>query len=130
MRYRHTGKDTLKNDKNIVFLSNTGSNPLTKHKATKPAFTAGPSSARQRNAIDPFQGFKFQFVSLIIIFWGSKHLCVLIHIWTKGEVSALLKRFKPSSKIFYWPFQGGTFLCIFYVFFLSCDCYAFVRVCL
>ena len=34
--------------------------------------------------------------------------CVLIHIWTKGEVSAPLNRFKPSSKIFYWPFQGGT----------------------
>ena len=38
----------------------------------------------------------------------TKHLCVLIHIWTKGEVGAPLKRFKPSSLIFYWPFQGGT----------------------
>ena len=38
----------------------------------------------------------------------TKHLCVLIHIWTKGEDSAPLNRFKPSSKIFYWPFQGGT----------------------
>ena len=33
--------------------------------------------------------------------------------------------FKPSSKIFYWPFQGGTSM-----FFLSCVCYAFVSVCL
>ena len=35
----------------IGFLSNTGPDPLKNHKATKPAFTVGPSSARQRNAI-------------------------------------------------------------------------------
>ena len=29
----------------------------------------------------------------------TKHLYVLIHIWTKGEVGAQLNRFKPSSKI-------------------------------
>ena len=37
----------------------------------------------------------------------TKHLCVVIHIWTKGEVGAPLNGFKPSSKFFYWPFQGG-----------------------
>ena len=40
-----------------------------------------------------------------LISWGSfmktKHLCVLIHIYTKGEIGAPLNRFKPSSKIFY-----------------------------
>ena len=41
----------LKNHKNIGFLSNTGSDPLENHKATKPAFIVGPSSARHRNAI-------------------------------------------------------------------------------
>ena len=43
----------LKYHKNIVFFSNTGSDPLKNHKATctKPAFNVGPSSARQRNAI-------------------------------------------------------------------------------
>ena len=35
----------------IGFLSNTGPDPLVNHKATKPAFNAGPLSARQRNAI-------------------------------------------------------------------------------
>ena len=40
---------------------------------------------------------------------------------------APLNRFKPSSKIFYWPFQGGTFLWIFYVFVLSCVCYLCAR---
>ena len=50
-------------------------------------------------------------------FMRTKHLCVLIHIWTKDEVGTPLNRFKSSSKIFYWPFQGGTFLWIFYVFF-------------
>ena len=40
------------------------------------------------------------------------------------------KRFKPSSKIVYWPFQGGTSSVDLSCFFLSCVCYAFVRVCL
>ena len=42
---------SLKNHKNIGFLSNTGPDPLKNHKATKPAFNVGPSSARQQNAI-------------------------------------------------------------------------------
>ena len=41
----------LKNHKNEGFLSNTGPDPLTNHKATKPAFNVGPSLARKRNAI-------------------------------------------------------------------------------
>ena len=45
----------------------------------------------------------------------TKHLCVLIQIWTKGEAGAPLNRFKPSSKP--WPFQGGAsfvdYLCYF-----------------
>ena len=40
-----------KNDKNKVFLSNTGLDPLKNHKATKPAFNVGPSLAHQPNAI-------------------------------------------------------------------------------
>ena len=43
-----------------------------------------------------------------------------------------MKPVKPSSKIFLLPFRGGTsfvdHFCVF-VCFLSCDCYAFVRVC-
>ena len=31
----------------------------------------------------------------------TKHLCVLIHIWTKGEVGAPWNRFKPYSKILF-----------------------------
>ena len=41
------GPDFLENYKNIGFLSNTG-----RIKATKPACNVGPSSARQRNAIE------------------------------------------------------------------------------
>ena len=33
---------------------------------------------------------------------------------------SLSNRFKSSSKIFYWPFQGGTSLWIFYVFSVLC----------
>ena len=43
-------RTTLKNHKNKEFLYNTGPDPLKKHKATKPEFYVGPSSARQRNA--------------------------------------------------------------------------------
>ena len=41
----------LKNYKAIELLSNTDPDPLENHKATKPAFNVGPSSAHQRNAI-------------------------------------------------------------------------------
>ena len=40
----------LNNHKNIGFLSNTGPDPLKNHKATKPAFNVGQTSARQCNA--------------------------------------------------------------------------------
>ena len=42
----------VKNKKKIIgFLSNTRPDSLKIHKATKPTFNVGPSSARQRNAI-------------------------------------------------------------------------------
>ena len=41
------GGGGLKNHKNIGFLSNTGPDPLKNHKATKPAFNAGPPLAHQ-----------------------------------------------------------------------------------
>ena len=40
------------NHKHILFPSNTGPDPLKNHKATKPAFNVGPSSACKRNAIE------------------------------------------------------------------------------
>ena len=45
------GPDTLRNYKNIGFLSNTGPDPLKNHKATRPAFSDGQPSSRQRSAI-------------------------------------------------------------------------------
>ena len=47
-----------KNHKNVGFLSNTGPDPLKKHKAVKPAFNARPSSARQRNTI--YRAFRWR----------------------------------------------------------------------
>ena len=54
----------------------------------------------------------------------TKHLCVLIHIRTKGEVGTV-KKFKPSSKNVFTD-QGGAFfvdhfcyLCFVFVM-LSC----------
>ena len=42
----------MKNPQNIGFLSNTDPDPLKNHKTTKQAFNVGPSSARQRNAMN------------------------------------------------------------------------------
>ena len=49
----------------------------------------------------------------------TKHLCFLIHIWTKGEVGAPWNQFKPSSKIF---FQG----CASFVDHLCYFCLVFI----
>ena len=49
----------------------------------------------------------------------TKHLCVLIHIWTKGEVGAPLNRFKPSSKIFLLTVPRRCFFCGSFLLFLS-----------
>ena len=58
----------------------------------------------------------------------TKHLCVLIHIWTKGEVGGPLNRFKPSSKIFLLTVPRRCFFCGSFMLFLSC--YAFKHICL
>ena len=53
--------------------------------------------------------------------------------WSTSELRvrlAPLNRFKPSSKIFYWPFQGGISFVDLLFFVLSCVCYVFVRICL
>ena len=60
----------------------------------------------------------------------TKHLCVLIHIWTKSEVGTPLNRLKHSSKIFTDRSKAVLFCGSFMGFFLFCVCYAFVRVCL
>ena len=39
-------------------------------------------------------------ISQLGSYMRTKHICVLIHICTKGKVCAPLNRFKPSSKIF------------------------------
>ena len=49
----------LKNHKNIGVLSNTGTHPLNKHKAAKPAFNVGPSLA---------QGNTFRWLLVVFVF--------------------------------------------------------------
>ena len=51
----------------------------------------------------------------------TKHLCVLIHIRTKGEVGAPFNRFKPSSKRFLLTVPSRCCFCdSFIMLFLSC----------
>ena len=63
---------TLKNHKNIGFLSNFGPDPLKNRKATEPAFNAGPSSVRQRNAIEMAFRWRADDSPHIVVF-GSSH---------------------------------------------------------
>ena len=80
----------LKNHKNIVFPSNTGTDPLN-DKATKPAFNIGSSSARQRNAIQ--MAFRWWADdSLLIVVFGS-----YLHSSTKKNV---VKVGPPLTKLF------------------------------
>ena len=49
----------------------------------------------------------------------TKHLCVLIHILTKGEVGAPLNQFKPSSNFFTDRSKAASF-CGSFMLILSC----------
>ena len=60
-----------KNHKNIGFLSNTGLDPLKKQKATKPASNVGPSSSRQRNAVQMAFRWRADDGPLIVAFGSS-----------------------------------------------------------
>ena len=55
--------------------------------------------------------------------------CVLVHIRIKGEVGAVKNGLSPPVKYFTDRSKAVLLLWIFYVF-LSCVCYAFVRICL
>ena len=50
----------------------------------------------------------------------TKHICVLIHIWTKDEVGAPLNRFKPFVKYFTDRSKAVLLLWIFYNFSVLC----------
>ena len=74
------------------------------------------------------------FISRFICFWRYcidklgdsfmqiKHLCVLIHSWPRVRLGPW-NRFKPSNKIFYWPFQAILLLWIIGVFFFCVLCF-------
>ena len=61
-------------------------------------------------------------------FMQTKHLSILIHIWTKGEVGAPWNLFKPSSKTFLLTVPRRCFFCGSFVLFMSCVCHAFASV--
>ena len=69
------------NYKHIGFLTNTGPDPLENHKATQPAFNAGPPSAR---------------VSLACRWWPD-FSCIWIHSLTKKIGPFLKKNFWVSA---------------------------------
>ena len=57
------------------------------------------------------------------VFHANQTSMCLDHIWTKGEVMGPSNWLKPSSKIFYWPFQGvGSFMLFLFCFFVMVSC--------
>ena len=58
----------------------------------------------------------------------TKHICDLIHIWTKGEVGASWNRFKPFSKIFLLTVPMRYYFCGSFVLFMPCVYHAFASV--
>ena len=59
----------------------------------------------------------------------TKHLCVLIHICTMGEIGAPLNRLRHPAKFFTDRFKVVLLLWIIYVISVL-FCYAFMHVCL
>ena len=61
-----------------------------------------------------------------MVHWYVRGLSCKPNIYVFWSTSEPLNRFKPSSKIFYWPFQGGTsfvdLLCLCSVLCLLCLC--------
>ena len=59
----------------------------------------------------------------------TKHPCVLIQIWTKVRLARHETGLSPTVR-FLLTFPRRWFFCGSFMLFLSCFCYAFVRVCL
>ena len=104
-------RPTLKNHKNIGFLSNTGPDPLKNHKATKPALNVRPSLVHQRNPIYMAFCWWADDGPLIVVFQSSLPISTkknpvkvgphLTKISGSGHVlsgSALLAKIKPISR--------------------------------
>ena len=71
--------------------------------------------------------------NLNIFYWSRLwfYLSCKLNIYVFWSTSELrVSRFKPSSKIFLLTVPMRYFFCGSFMFFLSCVCYVFVRVCL
>ena len=67
----------LKSKIKVLFCSvliNAGLNPVENHKATKTAFNVGPSSVRQRNAIQMAFRWWAEYCPLLVVFGSSLSL--------------------------------------------------------
>ena len=83
----------LKNHKNIGLVSNTGLDPLSNHKANKPAFNVGPPLALQQNAIYMALRWRADDGPLTVVFksWLSPH-----HLKKPVKVGPPLKKLSGS----------------------------------
>ena len=82
----------MKNHKAIGFLSNTGPDPLKNHKATKPAFSVGPSSVHQRNAISMALHWQADDTPLFVVFG-------FLYPHQKNVMKLEIKMMKKTEKV-------------------------------
>ena len=92
---------TLKNHKNLVCRQYWSGSPKN-HKATKPEFNVGPSSARQRNAIQ--MAFRWQADDgLLLVVFGSSLLNQKKKKKPLSKLDPLLKNLMdPRMTAQYW----------------------------
>ena len=87
-----------KSQKNIGLYNNTGPDPLKKHKATKPSFNVGPSSACQGNSIKMTFCWRADVGPHIVAFGSS--LLSSTKKW-KTKQKKRCKSWNPSGKTFW-----------------------------
>ena len=86
-----------KNHKNIGFLRNSGPDLLKNHEATEPVFNVGPSSARQRNAIEMAFRWRADDSPLKVVFRSSHPSSTKKKTTNKKSCQS----WTPSDKIFW-----------------------------
>ena len=93
-------------------------------------FTVESLSLLYLLVISWFICFRRWCIDKLGIFHSNQYLCILVHIWIKGEVGAVKLAEALQLNILLTVPRRYFFCGSFMVFFPSCVCYVFVHVCL
>ena len=89
----------LKNHKTIGLLCNTGLDHLKNHKASKPAFNVGPSSARKRNAISMAFRWRANDGPIKAVF-GSSIPASTTKVWTPSDKTFWIRAYTNDGFLY------------------------------